>query len=603
MKLKKLYSILNEFKNPECMIEEDIHKKICDFNNKEFKDKKPPPDSELFYEQMAFAFMENGNPPLEWGNTFYAPLFGSIDINEQWTSCYPDIKNITPEMINYWEKRSKEVDRPILECRYSGLVWDFSKKIRKTKPDISIAHKFIDSIIKMAHIGGDTFLQDKLERRLKLAVSINDKKRVSCICNAIIKYENTYSEDDKIGTWGYSYDFLIGDKDLYRKIKLEQKQENEIIKSLETKLKKFSTKDSNKCRPHLVEHIVTKLAPYYKDRNDKENMKRVLLIYKDSFLYGIKNNLVMVGSHWLEKVRTILFQYGLSEEAKGLESNIRSLHKTDLNYFQKFEISFPISKTEIDSYLSELDMRNLSEALDYITLSFIPDKEEAKNIIFKNAKEHPLQMIIPQSIVDHTGRVVTKIGTLEDDLEGHIVKQISQSMNMNILFIKLGFSYLKKNKSLNANSLSEHLFKSPIFTKENHPIIKQGLIAYFNKNYIASCSILIHQIESAIRELISVAGGEIYQPPNNHRKTGFELRSLGALLRDKCFIKAFEKLNPDIPDFFKILLIDKRSLNIRNSIYHGHFPANFFNEGVAIHIIHVLLILSIIKKIENFSKK
>ena len=604
MKLKQLYSILNEFKNPEFMIEKTIHRKICDFNNEEFKDKKPPLDSEFFYEKMAFAFIEKGNPPLEWGKTFYKPLIGNIDpINKQWISYYPDIKNITPEMINYWEKRSKEADRPILQCRYSGLVWNFSKKIRNVKPDISIAHRFIDSIINMAHLGGDRFLKYKLERGLKLAVSIDDKKRIFSIRNAIIKYEKTYSEDDKPGTWGYSYDFLIGDRDLYHKVQLEQKQKNEIIKSLETKLKKFSAKDLNKCKPHFVEYIVTKLAPYYKDRNDKENMKRVLFTYRDSFLYGIKNNLVMSGSHWLEKVRKILFQYGLSEQAKTLESNIRFLQKQDLNYLQKFEIPIQIPPAEIGNYMSELDRRTLSEALNYIALSFISNKEEAKDIVLKTAEKHPLSAMIPQSIMDHTGRVVTTIDPIEKDLDGHIVRQISQSMNINLHFISLGLRHLKKNKSLNANTLSEHLFKSPVFTKDSHSIIKEGLIAYFNKNYIASCSILIHQIESAIRELISLSGGSIYQTYNNPREEGFKLRSLGALLRDESFIKVFEKLNPDIPDFFKILLVDKRSLNIRNSIYHGHFPANFLNEGVAIHIIHVLLILSILRKTENLHRR
>ncbi len=117
---------------------------------------------------------------------------------------------------------------------------------------------------------------------------------------------------------------------------------------------------------------------------------------------------------------------------------------------------------------------------------------------------------------------------------------------ISVLFISLGLSHLEKNKLLDANSLSEHLFKSPIFTKASHPIIKEGLNAYFNKNYIVSCSVLMHQIESAIRKLISVAGGDIYQASNNPRKTGFELRPLGSLLKDEIFIKVFEKLNSNI---------------------------------------------------------
>ena len=132
--IKQLYLILSEFKQPEFMIEQKIHRKICDFNNKKFNGKKLPPDSDFFYEEVAFAFMERGNPPLEWGQTFYSPLLGSIDpINKQWTSSYPDITNITPEMMSYWEKRSSEEDNPILQCRYAGLAWDFSQKIKRIK--------------------------------------------------------------------------------------------------------------------------------------------------------------------------------------------------------------------------------------------------------------------------------------------------------------------------------------------------------------------------------------------------------------------------------------------------------------------------------------
>ena len=595
--IKQLYSILNEFKSLEFMIENKIYRKICAFNDEKLKGKKIPTDSEFFYEQTAFAFMERGNPPLEWGDSFYAPLFGHIDsITKKWNASYPDIQDITPEMINYWERRSSEEISPILQCRYAGLVWDFSQKIRNIEPDRSIAHRFIDSVIKMANLGGDPFLKYKLERGLRLAVSLNDRKRINSVRDAIIKYEDTYSEEDKLGTWGYSYDLLIGDKELHRKVQLEKKQEDKIIKELERKLKVFSDEDLNTCKPHSVEYVVTKLAPYYKDKNDIENMRRVLLIYRDSFLYGIKNNLVLVGSHWLEKIRRILFQYSLSEEAKGLEPDIRSLQKEDLNYLQKFETSVKIPKEEIDNYISELDRRNLSEALIFIALSFIPDKEDAKNTVLQIAKEHPLQAMIPQSVMDHTGRKVAIIDSIENDLEGHIVHQISQSIRMNLPFIALGLNHLKENKSLDANSLSDHLFESFVFTQASHPIIKQGLIAYFDKNYIVSCSVLIHQIESAIRELISVAGGVIYQPSSSSKERGFKLRPLGALLRDEIFNKVFEKLNCNIPDFFRILLVDKRSLNIRNSIYHGHFPATFLNEGIAIHIIHILLILSILRK-------
>ena len=120
-----------------------------------------------------------------WEGLHYGPIMSAKDKNGNIIS-NPDIKHITPEMVSYWEKRSSEVDNPILQCRYAGLVWDFSQKMRNSKPDILNAHRFIDSIIEMSYFGGDSFLKDKLERGLRLAVSLNDRQRIISIRDAII---------------------------------------------------------------------------------------------------------------------------------------------------------------------------------------------------------------------------------------------------------------------------------------------------------------------------------------------------------------------------------------------------------------------------------
>ena len=593
--IEQLYKILEQFTDLNFNIEIEIYSKILNFIKQEYKDQKPPLDSPLYYEKIAFAFMESGNDSTGWGDVFYSPLFGNIDIvTNEYQFCFPDIKQITPEMLSYWEKRS-EMSNPILQCRYAGLVWDFSPKIKEKKANISSAHKFIDSIIKMAEMGGDPFLKHKLRRALSLAVSINDRNRISSLRDAIINYEDTHSEDDKPGTWGYSFDLLIGDKDLYKKIQLAEKQENKIIKKLEDRLTVLSDKNSERFNSHHVEHVVSKLAPYYKDHKDNTNLKRVLLKYKNSFLYGLKKRPVISGSHSLEKIRKILFQYGFSQEAKNLESKIRAYQKQDLQNLQKHEYSIKIPEQEIKNYIKQLDDQSLSGALQKIAISFIPDEERTKKIIFKNAQEHPLLYRTSKNIMDHTGRTVAEIGSVEKDMDGYIIHQMQQSIQFNCYWIELVLNHLEDRKNLNANTLSEHLLKSPVFLNDHHQIIKEGLKAYFNKNYIASCSILIPQIETAIREIISEVGGAVYQTSKSSNEKGFDLRPLGSLLRDEIFCKIFEDFNTNISIYFQILLTDKRGFNFRNYICHGHFPDNHFNKTVAIYIIHLLLILSLVR--------
>ena len=594
--IEKLYTMLDEYKELEDA-GYSIYSKICEFFKAELDDKHLPLDSKLFYEQTAFALGETRiECKLEgWEGLNYSPIYYRAD-KEKLIFSNPDINHITPKMIEYWEKRSDKVKNPILQYKYSGLVWDFSKKIKKQNPDIKYAQRFVDSSIEMAQLDNKhSFLQHKLKRALDVSVSINDQCRIFLIRDSIMHYEDNHAENNKAGTWGYSFDWLIADKAISKKVQLSQQQEKHIIKTLEERLKILSDKTSSAFNFHHVERIVSKLALYYNKKSNKDNLKRVLLIYKDT---SLKSNLpVLGGESMLKKVQQILLQYGLPKEAKQLEPTIQIFQKESLKEFSKIEVPISIPKAVTNDYISKLNQMNVSKALNFIACYFIPDKIESKNKVLKISEQHHLHFFCSTSIMDHTGRTSSVIGSLNDDLDGHIVKQMAQEIILNIIFIKVGFDYLKKKKSLNVKSLSEHLFQSPVFLETHHDIIKSGLEAFFQQNYIACCSILIPQIETTIRHIIQKCGGNIYNIST--KEESFTLRPLGALLRDDIFIKTFEQVNKNIPDFFKILLVDEKEWNLRNNICHGHFPAKNFREEIALCIIQILLILSVLRKKKN----
>ena len=178
--LKKLYSILDELKKSE---EHEFYRTVCDFNNKFFKNQPLPLHPEFFYEEIAFAFFEKYRSSPEWGPSFYIPL-----TTNQWTS-YPNINHLTPNTIDYWEMRSDKTDNnPILKCRYSGLVWSFSQQIRHSIPDILVAHKYINSVIKIVN-SEKGFFYNKLENALKIAQTINDKSNIAFIEDSMSKYK------------------------------------------------------------------------------------------------------------------------------------------------------------------------------------------------------------------------------------------------------------------------------------------------------------------------------------------------------------------------------------------------------------------------------
>lgn len=592
---KKFYSLLEEpiaitFR-PEGNIKGKINK---------FKKEHPEIEfEELEYESVALDFMEGvASTPSdipEWGNTFYRPLMGNKDhITGKWLSYYPNIKNIPCEMVDYWEKRAKESKSPILQCRYSGLVWDFSMKTRNKRPDVSIVHIFIDSIVTLARLGGkDSFLKYKIRRALEIAVSIKDQNRINLVRDAIIAYEDTHSIDNKPGTWGYSFDLLIGNKSLSKKVPLKQAQEDHIIQELERRLKKFSKKndDINYDFNELpVKGATGRLLSYYNKRDDKENLKRVALIFKDYMLYIGKRYVGLVSVNKLEELRTVLLQYGFQKEARSLEPDIQIAQKESLKDLKEYTFSSEIPKEYIDNYYKNLDQGELSDALNGIAMNLIPDKKQSKKMVLEKFKSHPLHMLVSQSILDHEGRTVDSIDPIGQDLKGHIVREMYDSIKYtNFFHLKLGLEYLTEKRNLNTKSLSEHFFKCPFFEEKYHSIILRGLDAFFEKNHIACCSVLVPQIESVIRCLIKFSGGYIY---NQEMK----LRLLGDLLRDEIFTSLFDNLNKNIPDYFKIVLVDERGFNIRNLISHGYLPSEQFNENTSFLLIHLLLILSVFRK-------
>ena len=68
----------------------------------------------------------------------------------------------------------------------------FFKKNKAQKPDVKHAHRFIDSTEKIAQqLDKDNFhaIKYKLKKSLDIAISINDKDRISPIRDAIIRHE------------------------------------------------------------------------------------------------------------------------------------------------------------------------------------------------------------------------------------------------------------------------------------------------------------------------------------------------------------------------------------------------------------------------------
>ncbi len=549
---------------------------------------------ELLSEAMAFGFADDyPNKNSGWG-LYFGPM-AVWNNNDGTVTESPSIKQVTPEMIQYWEKRGRESVNPILKSRYLGLVWEFQSKISASKPSHEICKSYIKALLDRVneeYCKHEVYGFRRLKRALVLSLELNDDDLVNKCKEAILIAENKYSQDNKPGLWGYSFDLLIGN----RKVKLSPDEEVSIINELESKLVRLTSDEGNqKIDPWGAEAAGARLATYYRRLKKEDDVKRVILKIGDAFQKIENEGSAMQRSGWLEHLHRLYSKFNLKNEADDVLLRLREIGPKVAAELKPISHSFSLPKEDTEKYLKEIVSGTIEEVLTRVSVIYIPNKEKAKEQIFDLSKKAPLMYLMSHQLQDEKGRLIATIGSLEEDLEGHIVRHISQNLSFASIFLRLIFQEAKNKLGLCKKEIIGFMKQSAIIQPDRIPIIETGLDAYFNDNYLVSIHLIIPQIEEAIRNLVEFSGGNVLKPS---RRGGYQLRTFDDILRDKLVVNI---LGEDFANYFRILFTDQRGWNMRNNVCHGIAAPGSFTSETADRLIHALLCLGLVK--DNESKQ
>lgn len=446
----------------EQISEHSISEKIRSFTKENFD--KNPPDI-LIWEQMAFDLTENYPDNKSGWGTYFGPMF-VLPNKEGKMVEYPSIQKITPDIISYWEKRAKESENPVLKARYSNLVLDFSEKVKGEKPHYTIAQVFIDSVVEIAEKDLHKYDVDvikKLERALSIALTINDKQRINKLADTIIAYERKIAEDDKPGLWGFSYELLVKNK----KVSLSKDKKYIIINDLERRFDRLLKGNDH----WAAKRAAVLLADYYSRLGNKEKTRDILLKLGKMIQEKAEQVSPLVASAWLEELYHLYLQYGMKDEADRISNKIRELGKQAKSELKEIEASVEIPKDELEKYIKWLTDGDLDTVLTKIAVNYIPKKDEVIKQIRDLSKKAPISFLFTRKIMDAEGHPIATVGSLEDDIEGHIVLQISQNMQISSFFLRETLKVLIDKFNLTASKIVNYLYKSPIFEKKEESFL------------------------------------------------------------------------------------------------------------------------------------
>jgi len=536
--------------------ERDVSKAI--YSVRASEDPSEPP-MQWVAEAMAFDFFEGYHDQTTGRGTYYKPMFVLKNGDGTATEAL-SIKSVTEQIIKYWTERAKTAKHPVLRARYADLVWDFSKVVINKSPHYSIAQIVIDSIIEIAQrncCAPQINVIRKLKRALSLAIALKD---------------NLFEND---------------------KVKLTGDQKQKLLDDLEGHLLRTSqSTNEEKIDPWAVEAAALRLAKYYRKIGRDEDTKRVIVAIGDAFIQASSKASALQTSAWLQRVHATYKEFGLSDKAEEISIKLREVGEKTKSELKSISHTIEVPKEKMDKYIAALTEGELDHVLMRITAHYIPKKSEVEKQLKELASEAPSTFLFPRELLDNMGRPLAKVGSLEEDLAGHTVMQMSQNMVIESIFLRQALESLVNKYPTFENLYVDYLFRSPVFEEDRKPIIGLGVQEYINGKHMASVHLLIPQIEKALRVLLENAGGAVLKQA---RDGGFHYKVLKDLLHDPFLLQFFGE---DIVFYFRALLVDQRGWNLRNCVCHGLYNASEFGPSMSDRIIHVLLCLALVRESE-----
>jgi len=527
----------------------------------------------------------NGQSVSIWG-TYFAPWA----VIESTGFISPDISQLDVETIAHWEQRANEAQDPVMKARYADAAWDLGKTIAGKKPNYRMALLAIDAYTAAADQRLSTMpfgAVQWLVRAFDLARKLQNKPRTDQLITSMFSLYEAYLSPQYVGIWLTLIEHLYEAREL-----LTNDQIDRMVSDMEKMLTTLSSPDeNNRFDAFNAQSVGEKLIQHYKNVDEKDNVIRVLKTFGGAFERMADNSGATLASGYLQPIVERYEQEGLQSEAEELQNKALERMKTASDVMKTISIPHQITNEEIEKILSTLIVENdLATTLNRIAFYFTPKIKEAKSLIEQMKSVAPFMSMIPVSIVDENGRTKGWVGDGEDD-EGRLHYQLAQTMTLTEPYLYIVLSKIRERFSLSVDDLLAFLYECPVFPTSRRAILREGLSAYLNGDFLKAIHVLIPQVEESLRNFLALIG--IPPVKNVPRHPGItDVKSMNNVLEDA---RVREKLPEDVWRYLTVLYVDRIGFNLRNDLAHGLMPLEAFNGIIANWVFHSLLILSPIR--------
>jgi len=503
-----------------------------------------------------------------------------VQLSHRNGSVYPDIKKFTDEQIEYYKARANETSNPIHRVRYNEIIWE-------TKRDHTFARNAITAYLKCLPIfyknNWEQELADSLQRATEISLTLNDKKAIETVREALVEWLETLSEAQK---FRWCLELIEGILEMKRFLKDD---ELEICVDIAKSAASFYEKGTDKY--HLQQLFLEKIVILMNTLKRPDDALKYLEAIAESYVNEGTWKLEHypsgdgVAAFFYEKAARLYRDLGLKEKSDEFIKKVKEHTIKSEKDMKRIKIAeFTIQNEPIRKYVQTISSLSLREALKKISFdnSFIPNVQSIRSDLEK--QKGSLAFVFPILSI-RNGNPALRSQTDEEIFEDHTVLRFSVEYKQRILLLGMIFDALVKAKNLNDEAMLNYLLSSKIYESNSEKILKVGFERYFSGDYISCLHILIPQLERSFRHLLTKLGVATTIISGD----AIEEKTLGSILREE---KLQELLGDDISLCTTTLLVDKRGDNLRNDISHGLISENSCDKNAANNLLHIFLLLT-----------
>jgi hypothetical protein len=507
----------------------------------------------------------------------------------------PDIKNLNAETVSHWEARAKSCGNPMMRARYADLAWDLKRAITGEKPNVEFARIAVDSYLEAADrklYPMEMFGIDWLRRALQLALSINDASRAERVVEFMFRFYEREAKLKLPGTWLFLFDSLYGAKGV------SPEQEAEVIANLEAMFAEVTdTKPTDAgvyetLDPWAAEAAAERLARHYRSKGDKQNVERVIRAYGKVFETMAREANPMLATAWLQPVIERYEQEGLKAEAEGLQILAGEKGKNIASDLKTIAVQSDVKQEDVEKLVEQLiGSGDLKTSLAHIARYFIPKVDDTRNLLERLRTDAPFLSMISLNVIETGGFTTAKIGSLDEDFEGRLHNQLGKTIGFYQPFLEYTLTKLRERYAPSVDDILDFVSESPLFADSRGGLLRDGLEAYRQEDFVKAIHVLVPQVEHILRNFLGRLGIPTRRTVRNQPGIT-DAKNMNDVLADA---RVRERLTENLWRYLAVVYVDRRGLNLRNDLAHGLVPRAGFKRRIADLIFHTLLALSLMR--------